>query len=53
MSESVFGSFSPPIDCGCFTYHENPTEQCGHEFAQQSGTQAGDVNKRPLREAGR
>lgn len=54
MSESVFGSFSPPsLPSGCFTYHENPTEQSGHEFAQQSGAQAGDVNKRPLGEAGR
>lgn len=54
MSESVFVSPTSRVFLSaCFTYHENPTEQSSHEFAQQSGAQAGDVNKRPLREEGR
>lgn len=54
VSKCLWLFFTPyRLLSGCFTYHENPAEQSGHEFAQQSGTQAGDVHKRPLREAGR
>lgn len=37
----------------CLSYHENPTKQSGHEFAQQSGTQTGNMNKGSLRETDR